>query len=284
MKEKYYSLGSTVNMRVSFAGLKPAANPLSLAASLGTRFHITKYPTLKLMMNGKIHKREYRGQRSVDSMVAHVQELLKDPIESINSYEQLSQVEERKGAVVAYARSDSKTPAAEYALFRKVARDLRDDCRFYWVTGTPVDTYGGSDQRPVTVRFKPPRSKPATDNLEFPNAALKSYDELSTWSTDKCIPLVREITFENAEELTEEGLPFVILFHHPDDKRSVDQFTQVVHQELLGESGNVNFLLADGIKFAHPLQHLGKSSRDLPLVAIDSFRHMYMFPNFDDIK
>lgn len=46
---------------------------------------------------------------------------------------------------------------------------------------------------------------------------------------------------------------------------------------------NVNFLTADGVKFAHPLHHLGKSSSDLPLIAIDSFRHMYLFPNYQDI-
>ena len=46
-------------------------------------------------------------------------------------------------------------------------------------------------------------------------------------------------------------------------------------------SDKINFLTADGIQFAHPLHHLGKSKEDLPLIAIDSFRHMYVFP---DIK
>lgn len=46
---------------------------------------------------------------------------------------------------------------------------------------------------------------------------------------------------------------------------------------------NVNFLTADGHRFAHPLHHLGKSTSDLPLIAIDSFRHMYLFPRFEDI-
>jgi len=40
----------------------------------------------------------------------------------------------------------------------------------------------------------------------------------------------------------------------------------------------VNFLTADGSKFTHPLHHLGKSISDLPVLAIDSFRHMYIFP------
>ncbi len=47
---------------------------------------------------------------------------------------------------------------------------------------------------------------------------------------------------------------------------------------------NVNFLIADGQKFAHPLHHLGKSKDDLPLIAIDSFRHMYLFPNYSDME
>ena len=42
-------------------------------------------------------------------------------------------------------------------------------------------------------------------------------------------------------------------------------------------SDNVNFLTADGLKFSHPLHHLGKTSADLPVLAIDSFRHMYLF-------
>lgn len=44
-------------------------------------------------------------------------------------------------------------------------------------------------------------------------------------------------------------------------------------------SASVNFLTADGLKFKHPLHHLGKSENDLPVLAIDSFRHMYLFPH-----
>ena len=60
--------------------------------------------------------------------------------------------------------------------------------------------------------------------------------------------------------------------------------------------GVLNFVTADGVKFAHPLHHLGKtkkvsnwqhgdhapnsSPQDLPVLAIDSFRHMYLFPNY----
>ena len=44
--------------------------------------------------------------------------------------------------------------------------------------------------------------------------------------------------------------------------------------------GTINAVHADGLKFSHPLNHLGKSIADLPLLAIDSFRHMYLYPEF----
>ena len=106
---------------------------------------------------------------------------------------------------------------------------------------------------------------------------------MNVWAQEKCVPLVREITFENAEEFTEEGLPFLILFHAPDDTESVKIYKDIVTRTLIDEKQNVNFLTADGLKFAHPLHHLGKTPADLPLIAIDSFKHMYLFPNFNDI-
>lgn len=39
----------------------------------------------------------------------------------------------------------------------------------------------------------------------------------------------------------------------------------------------MSFLHADGELFTHPLSHLTKTPSDLPVIAIDSFRHMYLF-------
>jgi len=39
----------------------------------------------------------------------------------------------------------------------------------------------------------------------------------------------------------------------------------------------VTILTADGLKFTHPLHHIGKTVNDLPLLVIDSFRHMYLW-------
>ena len=38
--------------------------------------------------------------------------------------------------------------------------------------------------------------------------------------------------FENVEELTEEGLPFVILFHNPDDTDSYKEWKDLVKKSF----------------------------------------------------
>jgi endoplasmic reticulum resident protein 44 len=84
---------------------------------------------------------------------------------------------------------------------------------------------------------------------------------MKNWLTDKCIPLVREVTFENVEELTEEGVPFLILFRDPNDKETDKKFAESVWKktikfckkylsqvarELFDQKTEVNALLADG--------------------------------------
>merc|ERR1711936_748957 len=161
------------------------------------------------------------------------------------------------------------------------AMNLKDDCVFHAGFGETVKQMHPPGQS--IVAFRPNKDRSAEDDEIF-KGNLQAYDEINTWASDKCSPLVREITFENAEELTEEGLPFLILFHRPDDNESIKEYSEVVQKYLLEDKQNVNFLIADGEKFAHPLHHLGKSKDDLPLIAIDSFRHMYLFPKYEDMR
>ena len=48
--------------------------------SLGQRFHITKYPTIKFIRNGVLGKKEYRGQRSAEAFLNFVKEETRSPI------------------------------------------------------------------------------------------------------------------------------------------------------------------------------------------------------------
>ena len=55
---------------------------------------------------------------------------------------------------------------------------------------------------------------------------------------------------------------------------SVKRFTEAAKARLSDQRGAINFITANGEKFAHPLKHLGKTKRDLPVLAFDTFRHM----------
>lgn len=87
---------------------------------------------------------------------------------------------------------------------------------------------------------------------------LAQFAFLVQWIHERCVPLVREITFANGEELTEEGLPLLLLFYNPDDPSIKETFRKRVEAELGQHRGTVNVVTADGVMFAHPLHHLGK--------------------------
>ena len=60
-----------------------------------------------------------------------------------------------------------------------------------------------------------------------------------TWIIEHCIPFVREITFKNGEEMTEEGLPLLILFYHPEDKSTKELFKQRAEADLKEHKGGL---------------------------------------------
>ncbi|KJH48607.1 thioredoxin [Dictyocaulus viviparus] len=256
-------------------------------AELATRFQVNKYPTLKLFRNGEIVRKEYRSQRSVEALSDFVQKQLDSGINEIQSQDDLKiKLDKNKRNVIAYF---SQPSGPDYESLKKVASILREECSFYVGSGPTFSSFTANGPYLLYI------GKNAPDGLPF-NGDMKQYDFLKQWLTDKCIPLVREITFENAEELTEEGIPFLILFRHPNDKESEKIFTDAVIRELPDQKGSkkkkeyrsipagINCLVADGEKFAHPLHHLGKRESDLPVIAIDSFRHMYLFPNANDLN
>jgi len=246
--------------------------------NLGTRFHITKYPTIKYIRNGETGKKEYRGQRSAEGFLDFVKEQIKDPVVEIEDIQELNELDDKKTYVIGYFEQKDTT---EHQSLIKAARSLKENCNFVAGFGSVVERMHppGHD----IVAFRPAKER-SNDEDEAFTGELSNYESFLSWVQEKCNPAVREITFENAEELTEEGLPFLILFHHPDDTESVKEYNDLVKQELMDERGQVTFLTADGVKFAHPLHHLGKSKDDLPLIAIDSFRHMYLFPKYADTK
>lgn len=102
---------------------------------IAKRFKITKYPTLKISMNGDVMKREYRGQRSAEALAQFVKEQLQDPIKKISHLDELKNLDSKKRLIVAYFDREN---TREYDVYRRVAANLKDECEFYAGFGEAV--------------------------------------------------------------------------------------------------------------------------------------------------
>ena len=192
-------------------------------SGLGVRYHITKYPTIKYVQNGVLAKKEYRGQRSVESFVNFVSEHIKDPITELTEPGQLGSLDAKKRHLVGYFAGKE---GPEFDNIQKLAGSLKEDCMFHVGVGEAFAQQRGEGGASKLV-YRPAKARDSQGDQTF-SGSLLDYEQLNTWAVEKCSPLVREITFENAEELTEEGLPFLILFHHPDDTKSIREYADLV--------------------------------------------------------
>jgi endoplasmic reticulum resident protein 44 len=197
--------------------------------SVASKFQITKYPTLKVIRNGQTSKKEYRGQRSADAFLEYVKKQLEDPIKEFVSLKDLETLDDKKRIVVGYF---DRRDMPEYSVFRRVATNLKEDCQFHVGFGEIVESMHPPGT-PIIV-FRPDVAL-SHENDETFKGQYTNLEEMNKWVQEKCVPLVREITFENAEELTEEGLPFLILFFRPGDTETVKDYKAIVENELLGE-------------------------------------------------
>ena len=87
-------------------------------SSLGSKYHITKYPTLKFIQNGVLAKKEYRGQRSVESFITFVSDHVKDPVNDLSG----TALDEKKRHIIGYFPGKE---GPEYDNFHKLASTLK---------------------------------------------------------------------------------------------------------------------------------------------------------------
>lgn len=235
-----------------------------------SEYDVGKYPTIKIVRNKYVNRHEYRGQRSVQAIMAFALEELLDPIQEFVSLNELQDLNTQKYLVIGHYERNSHE---EYKTYRRAASNMKEHCQFH------VKFTGATGPNSLTFQ----EYLNHTESLSLFTGNMSSQEELMTWLLEKCIPIVRKLTFSNAEELTEEAKPFVVLFHNPEDKQSAKDFERVIRAELMDDLEKMIFLTADGILFESPLAHMNKTEADLPFIAIDSFAHMYPFPEFDDL-
>uniref|UniRef100_A0A8D8RQJ3 Endoplasmic reticulum resident protein 44 n=1 Tax=Cacopsylla melanoneura TaxID=428564 RepID=A0A8D8RQJ3_9HEMI len=235
-------------------------------------YSILKYPTIKVVRYGSIEKMEYRKERTVEAFVTYVKEELMDP--TIEAYDEQGalQVEPKARKVIGHFTKDRHE---EVDTFRKASTHFRSLCKFILVFKEALEP------NKARIYFHPDPNSPETEADEMKFGETFTFPELRDWANYKCVPYVREITFENAEELTEEGLPLFILFYNPKEHTDlVKAFRHLISTHFVDHIINrkINFVTANGLIFEHPLQHMEKSDQDLPVIAIDSLKHLFSYP------
>ncbi|KAK6015253.1 hypothetical protein OSTOST_19324, partial [Ostertagia ostertagi] len=162
-------------------------------------------------------------------------------------------------------------------IFQKVASLLREECTF-WVA-TEAATAPLAENKLSYYDPDDQQEQKFTGNL-------RDYEFFKQWVTDKCIPLVRDskhLRNMKLKRLTAGRIAILASSSVTLEERQIRFYANKVIRELADQRASINPLLADGHKFAHPLKHLGKTMKDLPVLAIDSFQHMYLFPDMSQL-
>ncbi|CAF1683796.1 unnamed protein product, partial [Adineta ricciae] len=90
-------------------------------SSIGEKYHIDKYPTIKYFRHGILIKKEYRGSRTLESLLNFIQKQIQSPIVNLN------QIENKYSYIVGHFNN---TNSKSYQIFSKIAKLLQDDCHF----------------------------------------------------------------------------------------------------------------------------------------------------------
>jgi len=130
--------------------------------------------------------------------------------------------------------------SAGFAVFTRAAFSLRGECDFVaYMPCVPlldaegVDReahLGDDDSRVYFVGKASPLS--TTRDMQEMRAAVDDEAFVTAWLADKCTPLVQELTFENAEQLTERNVPFLVLFHALDDVPALETYVLEAARQL----------------------------------------------------
>ena len=96
-----------------FSFLPLSSSPLlfpCFAGGIAQQYKVNKYPTLKLLRNGELVKREFRGQRSVEALAAFLKEQLIEVVSKVPSIGELDQLDV-SNARTAWHAEDTRFPS-----------------------------------------------------------------------------------------------------------------------------------------------------------------------------
>lgn len=172
--------------------------------------------------------------RDVNSLWKYLEKEIQSPIINITSDKDLTRLNLKGKSLVAYFNEDNNSISQIYS---KVANLLRDDCLFIQMINRFVEIWFlifefFSFRWSSLVKNEIISYDSSTNERVIYNGSFSDEEFFYIWSNKQCERLLDEITFENAEELTEQSIPLLLLFHHPNDQNSIHLFEKQILENL----------------------------------------------------
>lgn len=189
---------------------------------LMNKYSITKFPTMKVFFYGYMMT-EYRGSRQVKGLIEYIEKMENtSSLVNLNEAESLTQwqnyVIPQKGTLILWFPRGSppfelilKAIAlihSQLVVVVPISENLlkhEDHQLWFSLDGEHVERFEGS---------------------------VSNFKEIVEWIKKKSAGMVRELTFENMEEMVEDGKPLLILLRKKDDIETEKQFVTTVSPML----------------------------------------------------
>uniref|UniRef100_A0A8R1HL25 Thioredoxin domain-containing protein n=1 Tax=Caenorhabditis japonica TaxID=281687 RepID=A0A8R1HL25_CAEJA len=233
------------------------------------KYGIMKYPTMKVFFYGNLMA-EYRGGRQADTLIEYVQKMenttglvhLKEA-ESITQWQE--HVVPQKGTLILWFPRNSPP----FDLILKAIALIHDR-----LTVIVPAEQNSLEHEQHKLWFSMDGKK-----VEEFNGSVTNFKEILVWVRSKSAGMVRELTFENAEEMVEEQIPMLLLFRKKGDVEVERKFVEAVRRELDDTTrAAINPLMTDSNTMVHVLSHLNRKPEQGPFLVIDQFVHTFPSP------
>jgi protein disulfide isomerase family A protein 3 len=242
--------------------IKLAKVDATVESSLGTRFDVSGYPTLKVFRNGVAA--EYSGPRDAAGIVKYMRGQNGPSAKPIATDAELAKftAHEFEPAFVAFVAAGSDAEKA----FKAVADKNREDFRFAVVTDAALAASRGASV-PSVVAFRPKTFETVQEKL----AGAPTEAAIAEFLYAASLPLAGVYDSGNAKIYAKAGLPRVTVWTSVDKQKAPKQITYYLNRikkVAAGYKGKANFVLED--KSAREFGELGFGQVEAAIGAVDA--------------
>eukprot|EP00668_Euglena_longa_P000840 GGOE01001012.1.p1 GENE.GGOE01001012.1~~GGOE01001012.1.p1 ORF type:complete len:488 (+),score=121.41 GGOE01001012.1:1188-2651(+) len=235
--------------------------------SLGERFDVEGYPTLKVFHSG--NPSPYEGGRTAKDIVAFMKKQAGPAVKLLDTADTLAEFIPKQQSddpvVVAFADADS--PLANF--IAEFAKKFRNEYSFGLVTAA---TLAGDESMETIVLFK------AFDELKNVYTGELSEDALINFLKTNSVKAVDEIGPQNYAAYVKRGLPISWLFIDPSDQEATDSALDTYRRVAPELKRDLSLVYLSGVQYQQMATKLGLTGKKYPSLAVDRSGEHFVFP------